>query len=78
MKIISMDEYAAQQKQKSTPVRVQYATISPAYTSGKPKLIFDGETIESIITYQKASNYTPTAGDPVMVIDGVVAFKIDR
>lgn len=50
------------------------ATIDPAYTTGLPKLQWDGEVDEdgvtpilSTKTYTHMSSYTPAAGDRVVV-----------
>lgn len=50
----------------------KFAKVSPTYVSGRPSLIFDGETTEGIKKYPYLSSYTPKAGDRVMVIKGVV------
>lgn len=50
----------------------KFAKVSPSYVSGRPSLIFDGETTEGIKKYPYLSSYIPKAGDRVMVIKGVV------
>lgn len=52
------------------------ATIDPAYTSGRPKLIKDGETTVQGKPYPYLSSYTPAANDRVFIIDGIIQGKI--
>jgi hypothetical protein len=42
-------------------------TIDPNYTSGLPKVIFDGESTPSLKAYTYASGYTPRANDRVII-----------
>ena len=42
--------------------------IDPAYSSGRPKIVFDGETTASEKQYPYLSSYTPTANDRVMLL----------
>lgn len=46
---------------------LKLAKVDPAYTSGNPRLVFDGETSTSGRTYSKNGNYTPAANDRVLV-----------
>lgn len=41
--------------------------IDPAYSSGRPKIIFDGETTASEKQYPRLASYTPVAGDRVLL-----------
>lgn len=43
-------------------------TIDPNYTSGRPRVKFDGETTISTKQYPYLSSYTPKAGDRVLMI----------
>lgn len=43
------------------------ATIDTNYSSGRPKLLFDGETVASGKQYPYLSSYTPVAGDRVLL-----------
>jgi len=45
------------------------ATIDPAYTSGRPKLVFDGDTVATQKTYPYLASYTPSANHRVLVAD---------
>lgn len=55
---------------------VRFATIASGYISGRPTLIFDGESTATIKQYPYISSYTPTAGDRVMVVNGVIIGNI--
>lgn len=58
----------------------QNGTIPDTYTSGRPTVLFDGETTASSRTYTYLASYTPTAGDRVLFAKvgtgGVVLGKI--
>lgn len=58
------------------------ATIPPGYTTGRPTLIFDGETAATVKTYNVAQGLTLAPGDQVLVAmvrnGGVVICKIQR
>lgn len=41
--------------------------IDPAYSSGRPKIVFDGETTASTKQYPHISSYSPVAGDRVLL-----------
>ncbi len=41
--------------------------IDSNYTSGRPKIIFDGEDVASLKGYNYISSYTPKAGDRVLL-----------
>jgi hypothetical protein len=57
---------------KQSGVSVQFATVDLAYTSGNPRLVFDGETNASTKTYPHLASFTPTGGERVMVLNGVI------
>lgn len=65
-------------KQSGSPFKL--GTIQGDYVSGRPKIVFDGETATSEKTYPYLGSYTPTAGDRVLVAmvghSGVVIGKI--
>ncbi|HWQ29863.1 MAG TPA: hypothetical protein VN549_02645 [Negativicutes bacterium] len=42
-------------------------TIDPFYTSGRPRIVFDGETAASQKRYPYLSSYTPVANDRVLL-----------
>jgi hypothetical protein len=52
---------------KSTDKPFSLATIDPAYTTGLPKLIFDGDTVPSAKGYSFVNGYNPSAGDRVVL-----------
>lgn len=41
--------------------------VDPAYSSGRPKVVFDGETTASGKQYPYLASYTPAAGDRVLL-----------
>ncbi len=43
-------------------------TIDPAYASGRPKIVFDGEVAASGKRYAYLASYTPVAGHRVLLI----------
>jgi hypothetical protein len=55
---------------------IQFARVDPNYISGRPRLIFDGESTVSGKAYPYLSSYTPAANDRVMLVKGVVVGKI--
>jgi hypothetical protein len=42
-------------------------TIDPAYTSGRPRVLFDGETVLGGKTYPYLASYTPVASHRVLL-----------
>lgn len=62
-------------KSKKT-VSVKFATISSNYLSGRPTVILDGSTSETIKKYPYLSRYQPKANDRVMIINNVIIDKI--
>ena len=62
---------------KETPEKiVQFAKVDSAYTSGRPFLIFDGESTVSGKAYPYLSSYTPAPNERVMLVKGVIVGKI--
>ncbi|MFT4415329.1 hypothetical protein ACLM5H_15820 [Fredinandcohnia humi] len=55
---------------------VQFAKVDPNYTSGRPSLIFDGESIVTIKKYPYIASYEPAPNDRVMLIKGVIQGNI--
>lgn len=43
-------------------------TIPATYSSGRPTVQFDGESVASTKTYPYLSSYTPTAGHRVLLV----------
>ncbi|GAA0313846.1 hypothetical protein GCM10008967_00420 [Bacillus carboniphilus] len=52
------------------------AKVDPNYTSGRPSLVFDGETKPTVKKYTHLESYTPAPNDRVMVINNVIVGKI--
>lgn len=47
---------------------IKLAVVDPAYTTGLPKVTFEGESTMSAKGYAFAQSYTPTAGDRVFLL----------
>lgn len=61
----------AELKKMLTPDREncwRLGKVDPAYASGRPKIIFDGETTVSGKKYPCLASYTPAAGDRVLML----------
>jgi hypothetical protein len=43
-------------------------TIDAGYVSGRPRVVFDGESAASTRAYPYASSYAPAAGDRVLLV----------
>lgn len=54
-------------KDREIPL-IRQARIDPAYVSGHPKVIFPGEDVPGGKTYPYLGNYTPAAGDHVLMV----------
>jgi hypothetical protein len=56
------------------------ATIDPAYSSGQPRVQFDGDVVPGERTWPRLSGYTPAANDRVLIAmvnhGGVILGKI--
>lgn len=52
---------------ESQPSPFRLGTIPASYTTGRPPVLFDGETTASTRTYPYISNYSPTANDRVLL-----------
>lgn len=57
-------------------INVKFATISSNYVSGRPTVVLDGSTSETIKKYPYLSRYQPKANDRVMIINNVIVDKI--
>lgn len=69
-----IDERIAKQKEDI----VKFAKVAPGYTSGRPSLIFDGETVATSKTYPYAVGLTLAANDEVCLLKGLIICKISR
>lgn len=70
--MIKMDAFLDGFKNEEPKKLVQFAAIDSGYVSGRPRLIFDGESVATVKVYPYISTYAPVAGDRVMVINDVV------
>lgn len=52
------------------------ATVDPAYTSGRPRVTFDGEDAPSGKAYPHLSSYAPAAGDRVLLVPAGTSYVI--
>lgn len=74
MSIISREDFFGDLDKK--PSEVKLATIAPGYTEGRPLIIFDGEEVATKKPYPYLEQYTPSSGDRVMLLKGVIVGKI--
>lgn len=70
--MIRMSDFLGAFKNEAPERTVRFATIANGYTTGRPRLIFDGESTPTGKRYPKLKSYTPVAGERVIVIHGVV------
>ena len=70
--MIKMDAFLEAFTNEAPKKLVQFATVDSGYTTGRPWLVFDGESVATVKVYPHLSTYTPVAGDRVMVIHGVI------
>lgn len=64
----AMAKFSQQQQTGSASRPARLGKIDPAYSSGSPKVIFDGETVVSGKGYPRLSSYAPVANDRVLLI----------
>jgi hypothetical protein len=74
--VISLDSFKKNFMNPKKEMLVKYARVDPNYTSGRPRLIFDGEDVVSGKQYPYLSSYQPTANDRVMLLKNVILDKI--
>jgi len=74
--IPTASEFTKMFKPKEKEKIIRFAKIDPIYTSGRPALIFDGETAATIKQYPYLESYTPMANDKVMLIKNVIIGKV--
>lgn len=74
--MIKADEFVQMFGNEEKEKIVKFGKVDPGYTSGRPSLIFDGESVVSIKKYPYISSYTPQPNDRVMLIKGVVIGKV--
>lgn len=61
---------------KSKVNSYKLGNIDPIYTSGRPKIVFDGETVTSAKHYPYLASYTPVADDRVLLLVVAKGFVI--
>jgi hypothetical protein len=65
--MIKANEFLKILKTDTQQAVFRIGTIDPAYTGGRPAVIFDGETKVSQKKYPYLSSYSPTANDKVLL-----------
>lgn len=65
--MISSEELLDITKGSPSKSDCRLGTIDPTYTSGRPRIIFDGEIAASQKQYPYLSSYTPVANDRVLL-----------
>lgn len=74
--MIKVDEFVRMFSNEQKEKIVKFGKVDPNYISGRPSLIFDGETLPTIKKYPYLSSYTPSVNDRVMIVKGVIVGKI--
>lgn len=64
----TVSRYVQRDTASSATRPARLATIDPAYTSGRPRVIPDGESAPSGKRYPYLASYTPAPGDRVLMI----------
>lgn len=70
--MITPEEFVQIFKNPNETKLIRFGKIDPAHISGRPRLIFDGESIVTVKRYNYLSSYNPKAGDRVFVLNNVV------
>lgn len=74
--MLSPNDFFELMDEKSADKTIRFGTIDADYTTGRPKIIFDGAENPSVKNYPYAASYTPAANDRVLIIKNVVVCKI--
>lgn len=69
-------EFIAMMKRLQNQKTIKFATVDPEYTSGRPRVIFDGESTPTTKAYVYLSSYSPAANDRVAIIQNVIVGKL--
>lgn len=64
--MFNAEEYLIDQQQKK-PDSFKLGKIDPFYTSGRPKVLFDGETVPSSKRYPYIDSFIPSANKRVLM-----------
>lgn len=75
MKANEFLEIIGNQRDNQKSIKLQFGYVDPAYTSGRPKIIFDGVDGPSVKQYPYIGSIA--ANDRVMVLNGVILGKIN-
>lgn len=65
--MIQVEEFLKITQGQEKEVVFRLGKIDPAYSSGRPRIVFDGETAASTKQYPYLSSYIPVAGDRVLL-----------
>ena len=65
--MISPEDFLEIVKSGAKDVQFKIGAIPGTYVSGRPTILFDGESAASTKTYPYLSSYTPTASDRVLL-----------
>lgn len=65
--MIQVEEFLKITKGQEKETVFRLGKIDPLYSSGRPKIVFDGESIASAKQYPYLAPYTPAAGDRVLL-----------
>lgn len=60
------EDYLRDQQQRQ-PDAFKLGKIDPVYVSGRPRVLFDGETVVGSKMYPYMDSYTPTANQRVLL-----------
>jgi hypothetical protein len=77
MSIISRGELSAMFRTENKN-DVLFGAVDPAYTSGRPRVIYDIDISTGALSRELPylPSYTPSANDRVMIVNGVIIGKI--
>jgi hypothetical protein len=62
--------------EKKIDKTVRFGKIDPSHVSGRPKVLFDGNSTVSTKKFPYVSSYTPAANDRIIVLKNVIIGKI--
>lgn len=57
-------------------IKIRLAKVDPNYVSGRPSLIFYGETTPTVRTFLFLTSYQPKPNDKVLVLNDIILGKI--
>lgn len=65
--MITPEKFLGIVKDDRTSATFRMGTIDPAYSAGRPRIVFDGESAASTKQYPYVSSYTPAKNDKVLL-----------